>query len=98
MAKKSTKTISKTKKLAPSWDQLGKWIGQKIGKECENAPKPMMWTHYSCQSWPKKGHFCSALIFGVTLAWILNQQGLLLVGIPMWIQVILVAAFAFMMS
>ena len=61
-------------------------------------PKMVTW-HQACTcGWPKKGHFFSALIFGIVMAWILNTQGLLLNGIDMWIQVLLVAAFAFMMS
>jgi len=97
MTAKKAKSKPKAKSSAkePSWDQIGKMIGKKIEKEKDARGS---W----CKPWPPQpkphGHFFGALLFGIILAVILNQQGILLEGVAWWIQVLLVAGWAFMWS
>lgn len=95
-AKKATsknQSVSKT----PSWDEIGKMVGAKIEKESEKGC--CSWGGWS-KPWPPQpkphGHFFGALLFGIILAVILNQQGILLDGVRWWLQALLVFGWALM--
>jgi hypothetical protein len=93
MAKKTKKKSAKE----PSWDEIGSWIGRKISRECEKKEEKWPWCG---KPWPPKpkGHFFGALLFGIVLAVILNQQGILLDGVRWWLQALLVFGFALIFS
>ena len=98
-AKKATvkkKAVSKE----PSWDQIGKMVGAKIEKEANKDDGGCCSSSSWCTPWHQKhekhGHFAGALLFGIILAVILNQQAILLDGVRWWLQALLVFGWALM--
>ena len=81
----------KKAKKKPSWNEIGKMIGEKLESE-----------KIKCHTWEKmrvyhkhEGGFFGRVLFIIGVLILLNMLGILAV-IPVWVQVLIGVGFAFM--
>ena len=85
----------KTKKKEPTWEDMGKFMGEKFGKKFEGM---------ECASWKKPWSFCTGhegggfigrLVFILGLVFALKAAGILAAA-PTWTVVLIIIGFALM--
>jgi len=70
----------------------------KSKKSSNTEAKIWSWSLGNACCTSKQGHFFGGLLFGTTLLWILNIQGVITPAVPVWLQVMLVLGFAFLFN